>query len=136
MSKVIRIPDKLFKRLEAHAEGFSTPASIIEMVLDKYEGVEKKNKTAEKAQHLYANQPEINYLAGSKETFKARLLKHKKAFLKFHFSNGEHEIKEWNASKFGENSSVDGNLRSGPLRGWKEKGIVKVEISIDQKLFS
>jgi len=39
MSKTIRIPSELFIRLEKHAKGFDTPASVIERILDSYEGV-------------------------------------------------------------------------------------------------
>jgi len=37
MSQVIRIPESLYKRLESHAIGFDTPASVIERILDYFE---------------------------------------------------------------------------------------------------
>ena len=37
MSKVIRISDDLYKRLEAHATGFDTPSNVIEIILNAYE---------------------------------------------------------------------------------------------------
>ncbi len=43
MSQVIRISDQLFKRLEKYAQGFDTPAKVIEKILDEYEGVESIN---------------------------------------------------------------------------------------------
>lgn len=37
MSPVIRVTDSIYDRLECHAKGFSTPTSVIEMLLDHYE---------------------------------------------------------------------------------------------------
>ena len=48
MSQVVRIPSEVFNRLEAHAKGFDTPANVINMLLDHYEGVERKAKADEK----------------------------------------------------------------------------------------
>ena len=39
MSHVIRIPADLFSRLERHAQGFDTPANVIERLLNHYEGI-------------------------------------------------------------------------------------------------
>ena len=50
MSQVIRIPANIFSRLEKHAVGFDTPANVIEMLLNNYEGVahdELNKKTTE-----------------------------------------------------------------------------------------
>lgn len=46
MSPVIRISDELYTRLEQHAEGFDTPANVIERLLDTHEEIpidERKN---------------------------------------------------------------------------------------------
>ena len=37
MSQVIRIPEALYQRLENHAQGFDTPANVIEKILNFYE---------------------------------------------------------------------------------------------------
>ena len=39
MGNVIRIPSEIYSRLEGHAEGFDTPANVIEKLLDHYEGI-------------------------------------------------------------------------------------------------
>lgn len=39
MPPVIRISESLYQRLSAHAEGFDTPANVIERLLDQVEGV-------------------------------------------------------------------------------------------------
>lgn len=40
------------------------------------------------------------------------------------------EIKIWNARKITNNSNLDGNLNSGYLRGWREKGIIKIKLEL------
>lgn len=40
MSKVIRIPNDLHQRLASYAEGFDTPANVIERILNQYEHAE------------------------------------------------------------------------------------------------
>ena len=41
MPPVIRISDELYDRLAKHAEGFDTPANVIERLLDDAEGVQR-----------------------------------------------------------------------------------------------
>jgi hypothetical protein len=136
MSQVIRISDDLYKRLESHASGFDTPSNVIETILDAYEGVSPKPNTSIYAARISETQPanglDIVYFADSEEDFKQQLLTNKKAYIKLSYTNGESEIKEWAASRFSDSSRVDGNLRSGYLRGWKERGIFKAELSINR----
>lgn len=137
MSQVIRIPDDLYKRLEKHASGFDTPANVIERVLDAYEGIDKREGPRESSQvRKPATKLEIEYFADSEESFKEQLLSTKVAYIKLHYTDGESEIKEWNASRFTKDSRVDGNLRSGYLRGWKERGIYKAELSVNRDDFA
>ena len=63
-------------------------------------------------------------LLPNNEEFRNRLLKHRQANYKIIYKDrSEEEI--WNANKITSNSSIIGNIRSGPLRNWKEKGIIK-----------
>ncbi|GAA5316345.1 MAG: hypothetical protein AseanaTS_15490 [Candidatus Pelagadaptatus aseana] len=39
MSHVVRIPHEIYSRLEKHAQGFDTPANVIERLLNHYEGL-------------------------------------------------------------------------------------------------
>ena len=78
----------------------------------------------------------IVYYPADEESFKQELLQKKIAYLLLHKLDGTKEIKEWNASNFQAHSSVNGNLRSGYLRNWKKKGIVKAEISTTKNDFS
>ena len=134
MSQVIRISDTLYKRLEAHASGFDTPSNVIETILNVYEERNPNFKPHIDAQDLLEVEPaislEISYYGGSEEDFKQLLLENKKAYIKLYYTNDTTEIKEWKAFRFSASSSVDGNLRSGYLRGWRERGIFKAELSI------
>ncbi|GAV21193.1 hypothetical protein MMIC_P2173 [Mariprofundus micogutta] len=136
MSQVIRISDKLYKRLEEHALGFDTPSNVIERIMDAYEGIEsapRNNSSPEASQEIEpANALEIIYHPDSEEDFKHELLVSKRAYIKLNFTNGMSEVKEWNAIRFGASSSVDGNLRSGYLRGWKKRGIYKAELALNR----
>jgi hypothetical protein len=133
MSQVIRISDELYKRLEAHALGFDTPSNVIERILDAFEGITTPIRTDPVDPEIQlASSLEIVYFPDTEEIFKQELLKCKKAYIKLHYTNGTSEIKEWNASKFDSSSSVNGNLRSGYLRGWKEKGIYKAELAVNR----
>lgn len=136
MSQVIRISDDLYKRLEAHASGFDTPSNVIETILNAYEGVTPNLNTSSntfRAPEIQpANSLDIVYIAESEEDFKRQLLANKKAYIKISYTNDTSEIKEWNASRFSATSRVDGNLRSGYLRGWKERGIYKAELAVNR----
>lgn len=133
MNKTIEIPVSLYQRLSSHAKGFETPATVIERLLNSFEG----QKSTEPSLSLKKSVSlpislEIVYYPTDEESFKQKLLQKKIAYLVLHKLDGTKEIKEWNASSFQPHSSVNGNLRSGYLRGWKNKGIVKAEISTDK----
>jgi len=61
MVKMIKLSDELYERLAARAEGFDTPASVIERILNKDEGIE-----TEKPSGTYT--PSIEF--GKKDTTK------------------------------------------------------------------
>ena len=131
MSQVIRITINLYNRLSAHANGFDTPANVIENILDYYEKHKGFNSSQSLSLHP-TKQPthlEIVYYPENEQSFKELLLQTKKAYIFLYKQDGTTEIKEWNANNFDKNSKVNGNLRSGQLRGWKSKGIYKAEVS-------
>lgn len=137
MSQVVRISDRLYKRLEEHATGFDTPSNVIERILNFYEELDGSTQgelndqpTDERIEP--AKKLEILYFPTSEDEFKQQLLTSKLAYIKLHYTNGQTEVKEWNASRFTPKSRVDGNLRSGYLRGWKERGIYKAELSVNR----
>jgi hypothetical protein len=137
MSQVIRINDDLYSRLEAHASGFDTPSNVIETILNSYEALDSNVKTSINTDSISeigpASNLDISYIGSTEENFKQALLGSKKAYIKIYYTNDTSEIKEWNASKFSPSSKVDGNLRSGYLRGWKKRGIFKAELSVNRE---
>jgi len=136
MSQVIRIADVLYNRLAAYAKGFETPSNVMERILDAYEGKTSDLKgdigTGVVPEMEPSDVLQIKYIPDSEDKFKQQLLKFKKAYIKIYYTNGTTEIKEWNASRFSKSSKLDGNLRSGYLRGWKKRGIYKAELSVDR----
>lgn len=125
MCPVIRISDELYARLESHAVGFDTPAALIERLLDKCDGIE----TAKPAPS--STKPALLFSPPDEALFKQQLLNKKQASVVLHKANGTVENRTWNATRLSAKSNLRGNLWSGLLRGWKKKGIVKVELTID-----
>ena len=133
MSQVIRITANLYQRLGLYAEGFETPSSVIEKILNFYE--EQKGIKHESNIKSFDKTPtslEIIYYPPDEDDFKQKLLQTKKAYVLIHKTDGTTEFKEWNASNMSADSTVNGNLRSGYLRGWKSRGIFKAEISTNR----
>ncbi len=133
MSQVIRISSNLYQRLATHAKGFETPSNVIEQLLNFYEEQKGVNSVAIlKGPDRTPSSLEIIYYPDGEENFKKVFLKTKKAYILIHKIDGSTELKEWNVYNFGVDSSVSGNLRGGRLRGWKDKGIFKAEISTNK----
>lgn len=136
MSQVIRISNDLYKRLEKHAFGFDTPSNVIETILDIYEGVSSESSVQIPTPDILpADSLDIVYHPNLEEDFKKELLISKKAYIKLYFTNGSLVVEEWITRNFTATSSVSGNLRSGRLRGWKERGIYKAELAISEAEF-
>jgi hypothetical protein len=137
MTQIIRIPETLYKRLENYAQGFDTPAKVIERILDYYEsncGEEAEiKKESQKSTIEPPSNLEIIYHPGGEDVFKKALLENKQAVVRLFKVDGSTETKVWNASKFKPHSDLNGNLRSGYLRDWKAKGIYKAVIAINEK---
>lgn len=131
MSQVIRISDELYNRLKSHADGFDTPANVIEKILDTYEsnGFDPVNEVKKINE---ATSLDISYDGMTEDKFKHELLETKYAFITLFFTDGTNKTKRWNASKFTPESSLSGNLRSGFLRGWRQKGIYRASLSFTQ----
>ena len=73
MSKVIRISDNLYKRLEAHASGFDTPSNVIEIILNFYEstisGTESAHNCVRNAKNQSASELDTVHSSNSEENF-------------------------------------------------------------------
>ncbi len=145
MNKNIEIPQTLYDRLATHAKGFETPASVIERLVDFYEQHnEQPSATPTTPPHASGTSTstspvvrehgklQIEFFPSDLRQFKAFLLRSKQAWVLLHRSDGTKDLHLWNASRFTEKSDVLGNLRSGYLRGWRDKGIIKAEIAIEK----
>ena len=146
MDKTITIPEELYTRLGQQVQGFETPADVIARLLDIVEGSEAgpsissatKQEVAESSLQKHEVKPlvfgklPINFYPEDLRVFKRELLQRRGAWVLLHMQDGSHELRQWNAHRFSESSDVLGNLRSGYLRGWREKGIVQADVAIER----
>lgn len=136
MEKSMQLPEQLFKRLEAHARGFDTPANVIERILDYYEATNgAENPQGANAPQMQmkerGDQLTLVFSPSDEDEFKTLLLQKKIARVELYKIDGGKVTKTWRANSFSRSSSLRGNLLSGYLRGWREKGIYKAEVIID-----
>src|SRR5690554_7237911 len=121
---VIRISESLYQRLSAHAEGFDSPASVIERLLDQIEGVDPKPASDHEATLM--TRPELHFHP-SEELFRKGLIEGKTGLVVLHFKDGTQVEKQWQSSRFTDSSNLRGNIWSGLLRNWEEKEIVAAD---------
>lgn len=143
MTKSIEITEALYERLGRHARPFETPAQVIERILDQLEGAptggQKQPLPFSKPQATtpvssapgYTGKLQVNFYPSDPTAFKARLLREKEAWILMSYRDGQRELKNWSAKNFKETSDVLGNLRSGYLRGWRERGLVQADVAIE-----
>ena len=72
---------------------------------------------------------ELEFLP-DKETFRKRLLKVHSAKWTILYSDGRTEEGIWEAKNITESSNIIGNIRSGYLRNWRQKGIIKATFEV------
>lgn len=135
MSRQIDITEDIYLRLAKHAKGFDTPEQVVERMIDFYE--EKVSLPTKMHVGAPDLQPQdfqlvIKFFPGDEEDFKRRFLAQGFAWIVIHKTDGTVMEKRWNIKGFTSNSSLKGNLLSGRLRGWREKGIHKAEIAISK----
>jgi len=117
MKQTIEITSATYSRLENIAEGFDTPEAVIIRLLDDKEGkVDIK--------------PTLMFYPTDENLFKSQLIENKEAEVVLYKVDGSREITRWKANRLSETSNLRGNLWSGFLRGWKNKGIKSAEFSI------
>jgi hypothetical protein len=80
------------------------------------------NGTDEKYNINYGGEIEFR---PNRNTFRENLLRVHRADYTIIYSNGREDKFTWNANNISETSDIINNIRSGPLRGWKDKGIIK-----------
>lgn len=117
MTRTIELSVDTYCRLEKLAVGFDTPEAVIKRLLDKVEGKPEVK-------------PQITFFPENEDDFKRELIKSREAEIVLYKDDGSREINRWNANKLTESSNLRANLWSGSLRGWKEKGIYKVDLFV------
>ena len=137
MKKQIEISVDLYKRLESHSKGFDTPQNVIERLVTFFEShldsetfdpfTQSPKDLLPSSQHL-----EIVFHPEDEDKFKSLFLDKKIAWILVSKTDGSSQLKVWECRRFSETSSVKGNLLSGHLRNWREKGIIKAEISTNK----
>lgn len=130
MAKTITITDELYTRLESLATGFDTPTNVIERLLEKQEAPQAI-ATVEMAPTKRSFQLEVQFIPAKEDAFKKLLIQNKMAWVRLYRVDGSQETKLWKAQAFTHQSDLMTNLRSGYLRGWKEKGICKAVLAIN-----
>lgn len=110
-------------RMEEYAMGFNdTPDKAINRLLDEIEKL-MSSDTKEK-------KPTLCFDDLSTDEFKFELINTKQAEITIFFKDGSHSVKCWDAKKLTQESNLLANIWSGPLRNWKNKGIVKAELRL------
>ena len=138
MKKQIEITEETYQRMGALTVGFETPEDVIKRLMNYFEGqaTSKGSSVPAPASKMVGIPPshnlEIVFHPDDEEGFKTHFLDKKIAYIHLTLTNGETDHKEWECQKFTRSSSVKGNLLSGYLRHWRQKGIVKAEISTDK----
>ncbi|WP_114325675.1 hypothetical protein [Candidatus Colwellia aromaticivorans] len=124
---VLRISPELYKRLEAHAKGFDSPAQVIERILNAYEGIPNspKKEPSEKPK------PVLSFIPNEDE-FRLSLVNGCEAKVIIHYQDGSSCNKSWRASRFTDSSNLRGNIWSGFLRGWKDQDITAAEFHVGE----
>jgi len=116
MMPQITLSDAVYKRLEQHATGFDTPEQVISRLLNFAEG----------ASH---SKPELSFCPEDDKEFKAAFIASGHAEVVLYYNSGKRDVIHWEAKRFNEDSNLRANLWSGYLRNWKDKGIIKAELT-------
>ncbi len=137
MKKTIEISVTLYEHLGKLAQTFETPQDVIMRLLDFYkmEEISSSSLATKKISHQNIkkyNKLDIIFYPEDLIQFKSSLLKEKQAWVLLHMNDGSKTLHQWNASRFTESSDVLGNLRSGYLRDWRDKGIISADIAINK----
>lgn len=113
----IDISKKTYERLSELAKGFDTPDVVINRLLDSVTKVPERK-------------PTITFDPNNELDFKAALLDTRLVEVCITYNDEPSQFLIWNADKFKESSNLKANLWSGFLRGWKEKGITGIALTV------
>jgi len=109
----------------------------------KYDSFQNPAATAGQVSSIRRTQPHLTHAGrdvlpislfpAGHEDFKQKLLESREAVIEVLYADGSVDRRPWNASRFGRDSNVFGNLRSRPefrQGAWQESGIVKVSVRV------
>lgn len=117
------ISKNTYTRMEKYAMGFNdTPDKAINRLLDEVEKVLSSDNKEKKPTLCFDNL--------STDEFQFELINTKQAEITIFFKDGSHSVKCWDAKKLTQESNLLANIWSGPLRNWKNKGIVKADFKL------
>lgn len=132
MCPTIHISSRVYEGLKGLAEPFETPTGVIQRLLDVHYGNSEGGGSPKTTPiPMPEGRPILSFTPSDEDVFKAMLIDRKQAQVVLHLSDGSTESVTWIAERFSTNSNLRANIWSGYLRGWKEKGIVKAEFTID-----
>lgn len=114
----IDIEEVTFKRLSDLAEGFDTPDLVINRLIDQITNTNNPK-------------PKLTFEPSDEKRFLELLVRIRIAEVALYKEDGTRTVTDWNANKLTINSNLRGNIWSGPLRGWKEKGLVSAQFTIN-----
>ena len=123
----IQLDESVCSRLALYAaqHGLGSWAEAIEDMLAK---CEDNPAPARPVSAPYFRKPEVVYHPAGEMACQAAIVKAKAATVRLHYADGRVVDKHWRAYNFTEDSNLRGNLNTGYLRHWREKGIVRAEI--------
>ena len=135
MSPNIELSDTIYERLASHAQGFDTPERVIERLLFSYEngGTHTPQEVVKTPADSVLHRPEPVFYPGNIEEFKQLLMAQKHVYRRISFQDGTSKLSIWKAGRIDAQSNILGNIYSGVLRDWKQKGITKAEFAIKQQ---
>lgn len=122
--------------LYADKRGLGSWSEAIEDMLAKCEGISVSAAVAAPPKRTIAQpplrSPDVIYyvdgeLANERECQMA-IIAAGWATVRIHYTDGGPEDKQWIATRIQEDSYLRGNLNSGYLRRWRDRGIVKLEV--------
>ncbi|HEL8012957.1 TPA: hypothetical protein U0A13_004973 [Escherichia coli] len=119
----ITVSEVTYNRLATLATGFETPDAVINRLIDAC----AINEAGEIGK---PKKPVLFFNPGNETEFKKALLISKQARVELYKRDGTCEEGVWNARNLSERSSIRGNLWSGYLRNWDQKGIVRAVFTI------
>ena len=134
MTETIEASAELYRRLSDLAVGFDSPEAVIERLLSAYESQKGGSVARADDQSGPLTRPEpIFYPVDDAEDFRLRLIEAPLAYRRFTYSDGTTKLRTWKCIDFTEESDLAQNINTGPLRSWRTKGIVKLELAINQQ---